>query len=381
MIPTFVSAYPWDLLDAHAFDVLHGEVGVVGVATWAVLPPVVRFRLADVTPRIVRTRGGACFKPGDACYQSTRLKPIVADGLQGKNQIEAIAERCAALGLQLRLMLSATRLPRVAERHPEFATKNVFGDASHERLCISNPDVRAYLIALVGDLATRFQPPAIILCDLQSRWPEADVEGIFPSLAGGHALLQSLLRLCFCESCRQGAGSDGVDVAAAVRCITVTINRDVAESETESALTKEDVFATNPPLAAYVAWQERDRARLIEALSAASASCELIIECDEWRADRVEVAPPDQGEVRTLLRISRAQYLTAATRRDIADTEIALAAEFLTGQSSDHVVSALARAIELGARSITFEDYGALTGSALTGLRQGVRFVRRSRDD
>lgn len=389
MIPTYVSAYPWDLLDGDALDVLHGEVGVAGIATWAVLPPVLRFRWAEVTPRIVRTRGGTCFKPADACYQSTRLKPMVADGLHGKNQIETIADRCAALGLQLRLMLSATRLPRVAERHPEFTAKNVFGDPSHERLCIANPDVRSYLSALVGELATRFKPPAIILSDLQSRWAEADTEGIFPdkgvspTAEGGRDLLQFLLGLCFCESCRQGAGSDGIDVPGAVRCATVMVNRDAQESKSqaESALTKEDVLAANQPLAAYVAWQRCDRVRLIEALTVASGSCGLIIECDDSRADASGPPTPDPTKPRTILRITDAQRLSSTTTFDAHETEIAMAAELLTGQSPDQVVAVLARAMELGVSGVTFEDYGALCGRALTGLRQGVRFVRRSPDD
>jgi hypothetical protein len=93
--------------------------------------------------------------------------------------------------------------------HPDCACRNAFGDAHLTDLCPSNPDVRAYVTALSGDIAAR-GVSAVVAESLHFHALEHGFhhERYFIELGpfGRH-----LLGLCFCGHCLQAARRRGVD--------------------------------------------------------------------------------------------------------------------------------------------------------------------------
>ncbi|MFQ5495490.1 MAG: hypothetical protein ACE5EX_08925, partial [Phycisphaerae bacterium] len=219
MIDTYLTTFPWDLLDEGldaALDRLHGQVGLTGVCVWAASPPVRYLRTRDVKPRFFRTRGGLFFHPDVPRYESTRCRPLVAAAATAEDPLVRIADACAEHRLALRMIVAAATAPRLARAQPEMAAKNLFGDVSRRTVCLANPNVEAYLCTLAADLSSRRHVSGVILADMGIGWGEATepppvgLEPLGPSD-------RTLLSICFCESCRQRAGEHGVDVAAAQR--------------------------------------------------------------------------------------------------------------------------------------------------------------------
>jgi hypothetical protein len=104
------------------------------------------------------------------------------------------------------------------DEHADCVTRNAFGDPVPSDLCPSNPDARAYALALVADVA-RYDVASIMAESLHFHALEHGYhhERYFIELG---ARARYLLGLCFCEHCLARARADSVDgdaVRSAVR--------------------------------------------------------------------------------------------------------------------------------------------------------------------
>lgn len=280
LLKTYIGVYPWDLLDEGldgVLDRLHGEVGVAGVALWVGCPRQLQLRVRAVEPRIFRTRGGLFFQPSLDLYAGTRCKPIVSDQAKNRDPLAKISSACLARGLEVRVMLSAALTGRLAERYPEMACKNVFGDGSQTSLCLCNSDVQAYLCALVADVSAREGVGAVVLTDLVTSWCEAH-SGAFSAAVPPGGTEELLLSMCFCESCHQKASAAGVDVAAAHRWVQQMLQRCFDQGPAPACETGLDAsWADNPPMAALDKWRAKEHSSLLRRLVEA-CRCELLLD-------------------------------------------------------------------------------------------------------
>lgn len=97
--------------------------------------------------------------------------------------------------------------------HPSLVAHNCFGDPLWNSLCPSQPDVRAFLVALCGDLAHN-QPLHEISIETPG-WQayrhghhhEFELIDLTPRA-------QILLGMCFCDACLAAASAAGIDAAA-----------------------------------------------------------------------------------------------------------------------------------------------------------------------
>ena len=97
--------------------------------------------------------------------------------------------------------------------YPEVNTLNALNDRVPHYLCPSNPDVRAYIAALVSDIADNLAPAAVELEFLHFGGFEHDVHHGIGSVKLD-AFTEYLLGLCFCPHCMGRAQVAGVDGAA-----------------------------------------------------------------------------------------------------------------------------------------------------------------------
>lgn len=376
-----MTAYPWDLLDEGVDDVvdyLHGELGVEGLAVWAAGPACNQLRVRPVEPRLIQSDGGFLFRPSEEAYGATRCKPIVSSMVKSRCPLEEIATACDNGGLRLRLLITAAKIGRMAKRQGEMACVNLYGAKSSDDLCLANPDVQALLVALVADLAGRYSPDSISIRDLAIRW-----DGALPADMGAmiedHSPVRRLLSLCFCESCQQRASEQGVDVGQVRRLTSVFID----QAFRKGAGWARDEFANTIEKAefvAYLRWRESELGTLLERIDSA-CGCPTLVECDHPAGSAGfgfhRLPAGSKGVAVKLATIDESNPL-----RGLPDNsrrkEITLSAGLLNDCAESEVVKFVAQAAENGCTGVRFDGFSCLTESALSSVRQAVRYARRT---
>ncbi len=359
-------------------DLLQGEVGASGISVPVAVPPMAYLRRSRTdAPRVARSRGGLYFHADDGRYSQTRLRPITADWLKGRDPLDQAAERCRSRGLALWLEVSTTLTGRVATRYPEAATKSVYDDRSPIRLCPVNPDVAEWLRALVADVSQRFSPTALILSDLHTGRRESGVCDVSNGLAGGGGAAE-LLAICFCESCRQVAARAGVDTEAAARAVRTHLDEALAgPARLDKRLGLFVESLDGPPfLREYL---DAQRAAVEHVLHEAVRACAvpLILHrySDEIWPVRTGGLPSASGLVQ--MRDVDLEAATTELSRGAADC-IRLELSDCARLQPPALVRTLTESAERGVRSVELIHYGTATRADLHIAKQAIRFARRS---
>ncbi len=376
MIKTYLTGYPWDLMDADAGDVLdrfHGEVGASGVAVWVGLGALTRIRLPGHEPRVVQTRGGLFFQPGDDGFESTRLKPIVSSGMKSRDWLADLSGACAERGLSVRALLSCGSLGRVAQRHPEMACKNVLGGVSQQGICLVNPDVQTFFDAVLRDLGGRGIFDSIVLADTYFSWSEA-WDASSPTDVPIGDTERALLSICFCESCLQSAGEAGVDIAAARRSASVMIDSFLqAGAPTERTLAT--ALADNEPLRQYLAWRGSSVSGLWRRL-AASSGCDVVVQRADDRATAfldLDFTGPEAVLTSATPGCDVGKCAVPGAKRN----ELRVPAEMCVGDHGPELVASLSQAADAGVSAFQIDGGTTLPESGLASVKQAIRFVKR----
>lgn len=271
MFQTNIRTQLWDLHDEgidKVLDLLQGQAGATGVTVPLLTGHTSEFRPHDgVTPRQWHSDGGLQFQPDAGHYKATRVPPAIDAWLKKKNPLEKLAAQCDKHGLTLRAAVNAGDLPAIIDAFPAAATKTVFDDPGTRTCCPCNPDVRAFLSAVVNDLTANYPVETVIIERLgfpglrRCRHPHQ--RGFdFGNVA------HWLRTRCFCESCRQGAAEDGIEVDAAARSVSVTLN-DAFTHARRITLPLEDFLSEDPIVTDYIRWQQEQITLLVESLAQA----------------------------------------------------------------------------------------------------------------
>ena len=370
----------WDLEDwgfDTALDLLQNELGAGGLTVRLDPPPgaQLRPRAADA-PRLYRHSGGLWFRPQAERYQQTRLKPICAPEMRSRNPFARLARCCADRDFPLRVWLEGCRNPLAAARQPEMAVKDAFGHVSPEWLCPHNPDVEAYLHALVGDLCGGYTLEAIILASPAFQPTEAILTGVEAGMVLGPAE-RFLFGLCFCESSQQRAAGADVEVrAVATLARQLLLERFKGAPGEQGAL---DRLLTRYPVLEHLdRWRRREAGRLIGALAQRadtavilheqvpcaedSFPCDrLLVTCREARPEGVE-----QGAGRGLDRVKTVGRLELFF--DLRPGSI---------DDSQALVSAVTRAAELGVTHMSLGHLSLWTEGHFDWIKKALRQARR----
>ena len=378
MFRTFLSAYPWDLLDEDleaVLDHLHGEVGITGMSVWVASAAVVELRARNVQPQVFRTRGGLLFHPDENLYADTRCKPIVSTWARGHKALGRIAEACAKRGLTLRVIVSASRTGRLAERHPEMACKNVFQDQSQLGLCLSNPDVQTFLCAVVSDLSSNHPVAEVVLTDFVLEWPEFVAAHLCAPLSLGHGA-KALLATCFCESCRQQAGQAGVDTATAQRVAHSAVLASLEGRMTDQPL--DAILADSGPLSEYYRWRTIQLSSVWQQVAGA-CRCDLLLDRRLDTSIAVEIPQLDLSlPASVVTRLDDPDGLASARCPVARRNELRLPESLASGPQAAQLVRLVSQTVELGFSGVEMDSLGLLPASALTPIKQALRIARRA---
>ena len=162
-------------------------------------------------------RGEFLFPPDPALYDGLRIQPRVGPAALEHDVLGETCTRAAERGLKVYAWTVFLHTDRSDEHH-DCVTQNAFGDSYPSDLCPANPDVRAYVRAVVADVA-RYGVETVLAESLHYHGLEHGHhhERYFVEIG---ARARFLLGLCFCEHCLARAGRSGVDgraVQTAVR--------------------------------------------------------------------------------------------------------------------------------------------------------------------
>jgi hypothetical protein len=168
----------------------------------------------DVFPHNPRRRvyfqpgGVVYFHPDAARYKGLKLQPRVDATAAGADTLPKIVGSARSRGLRVHAWVNYCHQD---SSDPELSTLtyNAFGDPDVAHLCPANPDVRAYLRALTGDITAR-GVETLLVENVHFNPVEHGQhhERFFIDLA---PLTRFLLGLCFCKHCRAKAAASGVD--------------------------------------------------------------------------------------------------------------------------------------------------------------------------
>jgi hypothetical protein len=265
-------AFAGDLVDegmATVLDNVAGRAGVSGVTLAAAY-----HQGRDIFPhnpaRKVHFLEGdsVFFRPDQQRYRDLKLQPKVSKIAQESDALADLCRDTAARSMRARAWTVFLHNYTLGAGHPECACRNAFGDRHLTDLCPSNPDVRAYVRALSGDIAAK-GVSTVVAESLHFHALEHGFhhERYFIELG---AFGRHLLGLCFCEHCMEAARGHGVEVERLREEVRRELERRFSADPGPEApdLVKEQVgeFAGGE-LAAYI----ETRARIVTSLVAEAA--------------------------------------------------------------------------------------------------------------
>ena len=277
--------YPWDVNgDPEAGERIAG-LGVRQVTLASAYHSTRALTPRHPRHRVVTAEHAAVLYPPDSRWRGRELRPYAAgDWAPGDAYGEAAASLADA-GLEVHTWVVLAHNSRLGAEQPDTSVVNAYGDRYPWAPCIAQPATRAYLVDLAAEAAVR---PGAHGTELESLgWyglahlHAHDKTGGIPLGDAG----QYLMSLCFCPTCREGYGEQGLDaeeLAAVVRAALEPVWQgapsDGGWAGAEKLLGEADATATR-------VWRD-DRARTLQETAvaavraAAAADFQVLLHAD-----------------------------------------------------------------------------------------------------
>jgi hypothetical protein len=215
---TFV--YPWDV---NGDPEAAGRIAALGVEQVTLAAAYHSTRA--LTPRhprhrVVTAEHAAVLYPAGDRWEGRELRPYTAGDWAPGDAYGEAASALAEAGLQVHTWVVLAHNSRLGAEHPDTSVVNAYGDRYPWAPCIAQPATRAYLVDLAAEAAVRpgargTELESLGWYGLQHLHAHDKTGGVGLGDAGHY-----LMALCFCPTCREGYGEQGLDadeLAAAVR--------------------------------------------------------------------------------------------------------------------------------------------------------------------
>ena len=208
------------------------------------------------------TDGTVYFKARPERYG--HIKPLINPLVEEFDAFERLAAE--APDLQRVAWVVCCHNTPLGQLHPEFTTRNAFGDSYIYSLCPAHPAVRDYIVNLLADLTDRYDLAGVAL----------ETPGWLPFDHGYHhefALVpldrfaKTLLALCFADATRSAARAVDIDAdrlqARTRELIEQHLAADIAVPDALAAEWLQALTATDADYAAFFRWRCRVVADLV----------------------------------------------------------------------------------------------------------------------
>jgi hypothetical protein len=297
-------AFPVDILDEGVDTVLDNvqhRAGLDGITLAAVYHDA-----RDVLPHNPRRAvyyhdpGGAAFHPNMRLYDGVAIQPIVSETARDVDVVDLLSEAAGRRGLRVGAWVNLLHCDRGREV-VEYTTRNAFGDPSLSDLCPANPQARAYVRALLADLASR--GVASIIAEGLHYYPFDHGYHHERSFVAIDAWTKLLLGLCFCDSCSGLAESDGVDASGLASFVRKEIRAGLGKGVSSPGRTPSRAELQNfaeGMMGAYLATRSRTVTTLVEEAASivhASANSAQLVFMDPCGAIKGYATGRPEGEL------------------------------------------------------------------------------------
>lgn len=345
--------------------------------------------------------GRVYFRPDRSRYRDLSIEPVV-DSLVLERDV--LAEACE-LGGDRGMQVGAFVVYLHADRYefPKLSTVNAFGDVYVTDLCPSNPEVRAYVRAITGDLA-RYDIDRVFAESLNFQ----PIEHGFHHERYAITLDETsryLLGLCFCVHCSREARDRGVDPVAVQREVRDRLARSFAEEggNGPAEVTREGLSKlADGELLRYLDMRsgvvsslveevvevlETDGKRLVfldfsggvkgyvsgapEGAAAADIGWQFGIDLERIQRACGEVAVVGYAAAAERLRLDLETYRTVLGE----GTTVVLRPVLPDCDSSENLVEKVGLVNSLGIERVAFHSYGLMRLSGLEWIRQALENV------
>ncbi|MFD8739248.1 hypothetical protein ACFV06_30650 [Streptomyces sp. NPDC059618] len=204
--------YPWDVNGDPAAAARTAALGVRQVTLASAYHSTRALTPRHPRHRIVTAAHAAVLYPVDEeRWRGRALRPYPAGDWAPGDAFGEAAAALAGAGLDVHTWVVLAHNSRMGEEHPATSVVNAYGDRYPWAPCVARPATRAYLAGLAAEAAVR---PGAAGTELESLgWYGLAHLHAHDKIAGvplGDAG-QYLMSLCFCASCAEGYGRQGLD--------------------------------------------------------------------------------------------------------------------------------------------------------------------------
>lgn len=269
---TSIWTYPWDVQDVGlelALDDLLGKAGADGISL-AVSYHAGRF----LQPRNPHRK--VCFPEDGTVYFTPnlsrygRIQPKMAEIIRERGDIlRELAGARERRPFRLNGWTVCLHNTRIGMAYPDVAVQNAFGDRYYHSLCPSQPDVRAYVSAMVGDMTARYRLDAV---ELETPTFMGFAHGYHHEKdeLGLGAREEFLLSLCFCPACMNRARRAGVDAEAARQAVLRELGAAFERAVPAPAPMPDGPNGFDPAVAEFLHWRHEPVTSLISEIREAA---------------------------------------------------------------------------------------------------------------
>ncbi|MFD5496133.1 hypothetical protein ACFWH4_25340 [Streptomyces sp. NPDC127091] len=256
--------YPWDVNGDPEAPARIAALGVAQVTLASAYHSTRALTPRHPRHRVVTAEYAAVLYPPGAHWTGRTPRPHPAGDWAPGDAFGEAATALAQAGLEVHTWVVLAHNSRLGAEHPATSVVNAYGDRYPWAPCIAQPATRAYLTDLAAEAAVR---PGARGTELESLgWyglahlhAHDKTAGVGLGDAG-----QYLMSLCFCPSCHEGYGAQGLDageLAASVRTALEPVWRGAPSGGGWTGVEK---LLGAKPAAAARAWREETARTLQE---------------------------------------------------------------------------------------------------------------------
>lgn len=261
--------YAWDL-DAHGYDAALGEIAEAGFATVNLASQYHAGKF--LLPRNPRRRvyfqedGAVFFRPDPSRYG--RLTPRVHSLVrETESPLERVCHLAGLHGLTTTAWTVCLHNSWLGEQFPDTTMHTAFGDPLIHSLSPAHPDARAYILSVLGDMASRHELHAI---QLESPGYMGFLHGYHHEIIGAEldTVQQDLLSISFNPVETAGATSAGIDAEGVRNRVVMALdgcwNRGVPLMDGDEPSEAGRAVLDDAELRAYTGWLVDQEISLLE---------------------------------------------------------------------------------------------------------------------
>ncbi len=207
--------YPWDLVKegaGHAIGSMAGELHCNAIYLNACYHHARTLHPRWDGPKTYfKDAALAAFRPQAHLYGEAGLLPVIDEDLADSGVLLKTQELCRSQNMDFGAWVVGLHNSSLGETNPHLCVENCFGDIYTYALCPSQPDNRGYLVGLVRDVCTQFEPDRVALEAVGAlglrHWVHHEL-----FLTEWDESLELLTEICFCPACQATGRNNGVDV-------------------------------------------------------------------------------------------------------------------------------------------------------------------------